>query len=774
MNQRKKILLIAIVSLLFISFSFSSEVTKLRHSQGQAEMPFVLVLDNGDLLVVFNEGHHFNMDSELMYTIYSNGSWSPVKKAVNKSKASSFAQLQQDGNGLVHVAIMDGNASPNRDIYYAQFDPEKDKWYGKFKAYTSEGLNSTWPRLQVYNDKIYILWTHNYNPKVGLTDVVMLENTMDGDWPVPDNDRITVSDLGQSVSVHNFFQIFDDRLHCIWMDDNHKPGNWNMYYTEGNYDPENETWNIEKAKQIFPSAINQYYPALTVDDAGTVHVMFSNKGGPFWYSQKPRNGNWTKPVEISTKKCSFNLIPFMKYDQGLIHTVWRQTTSNDEGLYYGRALTDGTWAEPVMIADGMEFPQYPVLDVDDNGDVHVVWSDGDPDHPRHIYYSKVELPGQAPEAVISVDKTEGLTPFTVNFNAAQSNDPDGEIKEYRWEFGDGASATGKRVSHTYTKGGTFTAKLVVIDDDIRTSTAEVQITVSTGTPTAVINASSTSGMVPFTVAFDGSQSSDFDGEIILYKWDLGDGTTATGPEVIHKYTEGEDYTVTLTVKDDDHKTNSASIPVTAFQKPVAIFTADPTIGKVPLTVDFSAVDSYDPDGEVVTWRWDFRDGIRELSKNVVHTFSRVGDYEVYLQVVDNDGYTDTTTKMIRVVDKPLPPLNVAVQSKVNRTFIYTDYINFLTWAENPENNGLFTITNYRIYRKPKGTDDSQYSLVGEVDAGTFEYDDRGFSSAQDASSYEYAVTAVDSDGAESDYDIQTSFFSPTGKTKPVDELNRIK
>jgi hypothetical protein len=98
----------------------------------------------------------------------------------------------------------------------------------------------------------------------------------------------------------------------------------------------------------------------------------------------------------------------------------------------------------------------------------------------------------------------------------------------------------------------------------------------------------------------------------------------------------------------------------------------------------------------------------------------------------------------------------------------------LTWAENPENNGLFTITNYRIYRKPKGTDDSQYSLVGEVDAGTFEYDDRGFSSAQDASSYEYAVTAVDSDGAESDYDIQTSFFSPTGKTKPVDELNRIK
>ncbi len=773
MKNTLKFSMAVLLSIFFVSSGFGSEVTKIHHSQGQAEHPFIQVLDNGDLMVIFCEGHHFNMDAELLYTIYHNGSWRPIKRSVKKSSSSSFPQLTKDETGHVHLTLMDGNASSNRDIYYALYDPENDRWYGKWKAYSSAGVNSSWPRIQLHNDKIYIVWTHNYDPKIGLTDVVMIENPMDGEWPVPDKSRITISNTGQSASVHNSFGIWENQFHAIWMDDNHKPGNWNMYYTEGIYNPSNETWSIQASKQIFPSAINQYYPALAIDDMGTVHIIFSNKTGPFWYSQKPQGGKWSKPVEISTGKASFNLVPYLTYKEGLLHTVWRQITSNGEGLFYGRALPDGTWAEPVMIADGMEFPQYPVMDADQNGDVHVVWSDGDPDHPRHIYYSKVDLPGQAPEAVISVDKTHGLTPLTVNFNGAQSNDPDGEIREYRWEFGDGTAGGGKRVSHTYTAGGTYTAKLVVIDDDIRTGTTEVQITASTGAPNAVINASSTSGMVPFTVAFDGSQSSDFDGEIILYKWDLGDGTTATGEEVMHEYTEGGDYSVTLTVKDDDHKTTSTSIVVTAFQKPVALFTAEPGIGKVPLTVTFSGVDSYDPDGDVVTWRWDFQDGIRELSKNVVHTFSRVGNYEVYLQVVDNDGYTATATKMIRVVDKPLPPLNIAVQSKVNRTFMYTDYINFITWTENPDNNGLFTIANYRIYRKPKGTDDSQYSLVGEVPAGTFEYDDRGFPSAQDASGYEYAVTAVDSDGAESEYDMETTTFR-SSITRPAEGLNRIK
>ena len=45
----------------------AAQSQKIHNSDGQAEMPFVIALNNGDVLVVFNEGHHFNSDAELQY-----------------------------------------------------------------------------------------------------------------------------------------------------------------------------------------------------------------------------------------------------------------------------------------------------------------------------------------------------------------------------------------------------------------------------------------------------------------------------------------------------------------------------------------------------------------------------------------------------------------------------------------------------------------------------------------------------------------------------------
>jgi len=52
------------------------------------------------------------------------------------------------------------------------------------------------------------------------------------------------------------------------------------------------------------------------------------------------------------------------------------------------------------------------------------------------------------------------------------------------------------------------------------------------------------------VQFDGIASSDPDGQILLYFWDFGDGTTAVGPKPVHQYVAGGIYTVTLTVRDN--------------------------------------------------------------------------------------------------------------------------------------------------------------------------------------------------------------------------------
>jgi PKD repeat protein len=57
--------------------------------------------------------------------------------------------------------------------------------------------------------------------------------------------------------------------------------------------------------------------------------------------------------------------------------------------------------------------------------------------------------------------------------------------------------------------------------------------------------------VKVTITFDASHSYDKDGTIVSYKWDFGDGTTATGMVVSHTFTAFGNYRVTLTVTDND-------------------------------------------------------------------------------------------------------------------------------------------------------------------------------------------------------------------------------
>ncbi|ASJ10001.1 hypothetical protein A3L12_01145 [Thermococcus sp. P6] len=68
---------------------------------------------------------------------------------------------------------------------------------------------------------------------------------------------------------------------------------------------------------------------------------------------------------------------------------------------------------------------------------------------------------------------------TVTFNASSSYDPDGSIVNWTWGFGDGITASGKTVQHTYTKPGTYTVTLTVTDDDGATSNISKRITVAT-------------------------------------------------------------------------------------------------------------------------------------------------------------------------------------------------------------------------------------------------------------------------------------------------------
>lgn len=71
---------------------------------------------------------------------------------------------------------------------------------------------------------------------------------------------------------------------------------------------------------------------------------------------------------------------------------------------------------------------------------------------------------------------------------------------------------------------------------------------------------------PLTVEFDGSGSTDPENSIASYEWDFGDSdsgedNTATGPKVSHTYETKGEFTVELTVTDDQGEQDTATVTV---------------------------------------------------------------------------------------------------------------------------------------------------------------------------------------------------------------------
>jgi PKD repeat protein len=92
------------------------------------------------------------------------------------------------------------------------------------------------------------------------------------------------------------------------------------------------------------------------------------------------------------------------------------------------------------------------------------------------------------------------------------------------------------------------------------------------------------------------------------------------------------------------------------QSPTASITANPTSGDAPLSVSFDASGSNDPDGIIVSYSWNFGDGTTGSGMTPGHTYNNSGNYTVTLTVTDNDGATDSSSRLIQVTQPPAPNL----------------------------------------------------------------------------------------------------------------------
>jgi PKD repeat protein len=167
-------------------------------------------------------------------------------------------------------------------------------------------------------------------------------------------------------------------------------------------------------------------------------------------------------------------------------------------------------------------------------------------------------------------------------------------------------------------------------------------------PLAVATADVREGYAPLEVTFDGSNSSS-PSAAMSYEWDFGDGGTATTPVIAHTYGEKGTYRVVLAVTDaDGHGAFDELIIRVLNRAPHAEFHYSPYGAPRDHPVAFDASHSYDPDGSIVEYLWDFGDGTAARGVRVEHVFPQRLEYRVTLTIIDDDGAENKSARTVVV------------------------------------------------------------------------------------------------------------------------------
>jgi len=271
-------------------------------------------------------------------------------------------------------------------------------------------------------------------------------------------------------------------------------------------------------------------------------------------------------------------------------------------------------------------------------------------------------------AAASQTATAG-SPFTLN---ATFSDPG--VNDAPWSYsinwGDGSpqttGSTNSQLSsitavHTYAAAGSNTVRVTVTDKDGGAGVGTLTVTVTTvaNRPPTAATGGPYSGLEGTALSFDGSGSSDPDGDALTYAWSFGDGSSGTGVKPSHSYANNAVYTVTLTVTD---ARGASSAPVTTT---ATIANVAPTVNAganqtgsagSALTVSASFTD---PGVNDAPWSYafDWGDGSTQTAGSTTsqatpltatHTYQTAGTYSVQVTVTDRDGASGVGAKSVTV------------------------------------------------------------------------------------------------------------------------------
>jgi len=350
----------------------------------------------------------------------------------------------------------------------------------------------------------------------------------------------------------------------------------------------------------------------------------------------------------------------------------------------------------VGAADPTPISIHPVSQTISPGDSVTVTVDCTPGRPVKAFELKLSFNPSVLQAT-SVSEGDLFEGYTTFFNPGTMNNQAGTIVNiYDLIVGPGnVTSSGSFITINFTAlSASGTTTLTLYDVRVTNETEYIEISVSSASVTVTGGSNPPPSGPPSNppgnepplspVKPDGptfielgtayvysSSAVDPDGDQVRLRFDWGDGSFSnwtgfvvsnTSVAASHAWENASTYAIRVIAQDTNGSNSSWSDPLTVVVS-LAGSEGSPPVGEFSIpqnassnqTIIFDASGSYDPDGVIVSYLWDFGDGVTGVGENPVHTYRFPGEYTVTLTVTDNAGMTFTTSQVVSIAAGSLVP-----------------------------------------------------------------------------------------------------------------------
>lgn len=245
-----------------------------------------------------------------------------------------------------------------------------------------------------------------------------------------------------------------------------------------------------------------------------------------------------------------------------------------------------------------------------------------------------------PDLPFSATPTNGQVPLAVSFTSASTDTFGATVVSWTWNFGDGGTANSQNPTHIYTSPGIYTPTLSAFDSEGHTVVGAGPSSIVAEPTNLLYSASPTNGLAPLTVRFSTSSTDANGNSIIAWNWNFGDGTTSAAQSPSHTYSAVGNYSPSLTATNNvgDTLIGTGPTKITVIPSPTLTYTAVPSSGSVPLSVNFSTPNADSFGNTITSWSWDFGDGVGTSSEqSPTYVYTDAGSYTPVLTVRNNIG-----------------------------------------------------------------------------------------------------------------------------------------